>query len=151
MAKRKKKEEAAKPEAPSTPPTKIENFTRDLRVQLKREEIEERADRAAHLLEQHDLKEAEFAEERKRQKSVLTDMLTELRRLNGEIRDKSTYRPVQCERRYLYDQGKLIEVRCDTGEIIFDRPLTEQEKQRELPFDQKGDDLDDEFGDEAAE
>jgi hypothetical protein len=124
MAKRKKKEEAAKTEA----------------------------HRAAHLLEQHDLKEAEFAEERKRQKSVLTDMLTELRRLNGEIRDKSTYRPVQCERRYLYDQGKLVEIRCDTGEVISDRPLTEQEKQRELPFDQqKGDDLDDEFGDEAAE
>ena len=148
----KKKNGTPEPDKPDeskdeTPPIKVESFVRELRVQLKTEEIAERADRAAQLLAERDSKEEEQKAATKHAKSVIESMEAELRRLSNEVRTKATYGQVQCERRYDYRLGKISEVRKDTDEVIFERAMTDTERQRELDLDKPPGDLDDDFDD----
>jgi hypothetical protein len=148
---KKKQQEAEKQSAEKKPtPVKIESFVRELKCSLKREEIEERAERAAHLVAQRDLREEEIKEETKRQKSALATIDGEIRSLSNQVRDKITYKDVPCERRYLYDEKLVREIRLDTLEVVHERAMTEGELQRDLFDATKGaGDLDDEFsGDE---
>jgi hypothetical protein len=150
---RKKKTDAEKPpEKTEAAPMKTEPFTRDLRVTLKAEEIAERADRAAQILADRDSKEEELKAHAKHAKSVIESLEAEMRRLSNEVRTKATYQEVRCERRFLYDTGKVIEVRLDTGEVLSERDMNDSEKQRDL-FDGNGSGLEDEFsgGGEAAQ
>jgi hypothetical protein len=142
MAKKKPEPEEEK----KSPPMKIESYVRELRVPLKREEVEERAERAAHLIATRDLREEEIKEDMKRQKSALATIDGEIRSLSNQVRDKVAYRDVPCERQFHYDKGVVRELRCDTGEVTFERPMTDAEKQREL-FDttKPAGDIDDEF------
>ncbi len=152
MAKSKK----SKGETPKTnetsSTTKVENFKRDLKVSLKPEEVAERADRAAKLLEDRDHEESEFKAHGTHVRGRIAQMESEMRHLSGEVRTKCTYREVECERRFVYDTAVVQEVRLDTGEVISERPMTDREKQRDLPFDGGGN-IDDEFSepqDDAA-
>lgn len=74
----------------------------------------------------------------------------EIRSLLAEVREKVTYREVACERRFIYAERIVRDVRLDTGEPLTERPMSEQESQREL-FDGNpppgGGDVDDEFSD----
>lgn len=158
MATRKKKASTA-PKKPkkstgaSTAPVKVEPFTQQLACALRREEVEERAQRAAFLLSDHDNREASFEEERKAQKAVLQRIENEIRAVSQEVREKVTYRDVPCERRFDYTKSLVLDVRLDTGEVVFERPMSDAEKQRDL-FDPPGGaaaaDVDDEFDDEPA-
>lgn len=158
MATRKKKTEAAtkKPKksatGASTAPVKIEPFTQQLACALKREEVEERAQRAAHLLADHEKQEASFDEQRKEQKNVLLKIENEIRSVSQEVREKVTYRDVPCERRFDYQRSLVLDVRLDTGEVVYERPMSDAEKQRDL-FDPPGGagDVDDEFADDPEE
>ena len=147
-SKKSKGETPAKDETKST--TKIESFKRDLKVSLKPEEIAERADRAAKLLEDRDHEESEFKAHGTHVRGRIAQMESEMRHLSGEVRTKCTYREVDCERRFIYETGVVQEVRIDTGEVISERPMTDREKQRDLPFDGGGN-IDDEFGDEPQD
>lgn len=142
--------EPEKTEDDKEQPVKVEAFVRELRVQLKTEEIAERADRAAQLLAERDSKEEEQKAAAKHAKSVIESMEAELRRLSNEVRTKATYREVQCERRYDYRLGKIFEIRKDTDEVLFERPMTDAERQRELDLDKQPGDLDDDFDDATA-
>ncbi len=152
----KKEEPKAEPEPPKPPPMKVEAFTTTLRVILSKEEIAERADRAAHLLADRDSKESEQKAAQKHSKSLIDAIEAELRLVSSEVRARSTHEEVQCERRYMYDTGKVVSIRLDTGEILSTRPMAEHEKQQNLDFDGAKDkgagrDLDDDFSDEAAQ
>lgn len=155
MARKKQSEEKTK-EKNEAPPVKIERFSQNLAVALKPAEIAERADRAAHLLADRDHLEAEFDEQRKHQKAQIQKLETEMRRLSSEVREKVSYRDVECERRFIYAEKIVRDVRSDTGEMLMERPMSEQESQRQFDFDEKkSGDVDDEFdtsdGGEAAE
>jgi hypothetical protein len=149
-------EPKTEPETPKPPPMKVEPYTTTLRVILSKEEIAERADRAAHLLADRDNKEKEQKDAQKHAKSLIDALETELRHVSAEVRARSTFNEVQCERRYLYAEGKVVSLRLDTGEILSTRPMAEHEKQQEMQFDGAKDkgggrDLDDDFSDEAAQ
>lgn len=160
-ASKKKKGETAAPA--STAPVKVEPYVQQLACGLKREEVEERAQRAAHLLADRDNQEAKFDEERKAQKAVLQRIDNEIRSVSQEVREKVTYRDVKCERRYIYADGKVQDVRLDTGEVFAERAMSDAEKQRDLfdDGDEKkpgaggaggaGGDVDDEFGDDPED
>lgn len=69
-----------------------------------------------------------------------------IRSLSNQVRTKATYRDVPCERVKDLRLKKIIEKRCDTGEVLFERALTEAECQAELDFpDAKPGDLDADF------
>lgn len=140
MAPRKKKAE----EKPPPENVKVENFARNLPVALTREEVAERADRAAQLIEDRDHKEAELKAHNSHVKSLIATLEADMRHLSSEVRTKRTHRDVECERRYDYDSSVVREVRLDTGEVLSERPMSDREKQRDLPFDEEGG-LDDDF------
>jgi ribosomal protein S18 len=151
MSKRKAEKKPADGKSTAVPPMKIEQYMANLKVILTKDEIADRADRAAGLLQDRDTKEEEQKARAKAEKAVIESIESELRRVSNEVRTKATYQDVQCERRYVYEKGKVQEWRLDTGEMTSERDMNEAEKQRDLPFDDDdkgagGVDLDDEFG-----
>ena len=151
MARKKSDKKLVDGKSSSLPPMKIEQYMSNLKVILTKEEIADRADRAAGLLQDRDTKEEEQKARAKAEKAVIESIESELRRVSNEVRTKATYQDVQCERRYVYDKSKVQEWRLDTGEMISERDMNDSEKQRDLPFDDDGKgggggDLDDEFG-----
>lgn len=107
-------------------------FTRELKCALTREEVEERAQEAASVLERRDQREAELKEEAKRWKNVIAQLDVEFRMLSSEVRNKATTRSVECERVYDYDAKKVTEFRRDTGEVLHVRNMAESECQKDL-------------------
>lgn len=107
-------------------------FSRDLTCALTREEVEERAQEAAALVERRDQKEADFKEQAKRWKNEISALDVEHRIVSSEVRSKSTVRPVECERVFDYVAGLVIETRTDTGEVINSRKMSDSERQKDL-------------------
>lgn len=153
MPRKKTEKKPKESKSSAVPPMKIEQYMSNLKVILTKEEIADRADRAAGLLQDRDTKEEEQKARAKAEKAVIESIESELRRVSNEVRTKATYQDVQCERRYVYDKSKVQEWRLDTGEMISERDMNETEKQRELPFDDGagGGSLDDEFSGEDAD
>ncbi len=153
MATTKKNRKGAKDEGEDDdkfPPPKVEKFQRSLRVELKPDEIAASADRAAQLLAERDSKEEEQKAQAKHAKSVIESLDAELRRLSNEVRTKATYRDVSCERIFDLRTKTLVEKRSDTDEVLFERPLTDVECQRELDLPPPGGDLDSDFDEAPA-
>jgi hypothetical protein len=67
-------------------------------------------------------------------KGVIDEIDAEIRRLSNEVRTRSTYRPVECERQYRYTDCIYREIRLDTEDVIAERKLTTAEQQMELDF-----------------
>ena len=131
MSKRKKP--ASEEEAKDN--TKRVKFNQSCKVMLTTEEIADRADRAASMIADRDNKELELKSQTKHAKSVIEQIDSEMRMIQGEVRTKSTYKQVECQREYVFNEGIYREVRLDTGEIIMSRKLLESERQMELPFE----------------
>lgn len=114
-------------------PVKIERFSRNLRTPLTDREIVERARRAAHLAAEIEQLEEEAKAAAKQAKARIEEIQAEQRRLNLEVADGAVHRETPCERRYIYRLGEVHEVRTDTGETLTARPMTERERQPDLP------------------
>lgn len=125
---------------------KIEPFRQNLPVVLKREELEERAQRAAHLLQDHDAMQHDHKEQAKTNKLELEKVASNLREVSRTVREGKEYRDVPCERVFNWTSGTVTDVRKDTGEVLQERAMTDAEAQKALPFDQKPGDVDEEFG-----
>lgn len=138
----KKKTEKSEPDD-----IKIEPFRQNLPVILTKEEVAERAQRSAHLIADHDFKEAQFKDEAASNKRVLARINVQIRELSNEVRDGKTYQDVACERVFNWTNGTVHDRRTDTGEVISERAMSEAEKQKALPFERPAGDIDDEFGD----
>lgn len=107
-------------------------FSRDLTCALTREEVEERAQEAASLIERRDQKEADFKEQAKRWKNEIRQLDVEHRLVSSEVRSRTTVRNVECERVFDYAAGLVIETRSDTGEVINSRKMADAERQKDL-------------------
>lgn len=67
------------------PDIKIEKYKESLRVQLTREEIEDRAERAAQILQDRDSKEEEMKTAQKHAKAVIEQLEAEVRLDTNEV------------------------------------------------------------------
>jgi hypothetical protein len=114
---------------------KIERFERNLRVELNEQEIAERANRAAHLVAEREQKEDDRKASNKQMAAQTAELDAELRKVSTEVRDRATYRPIQCERAFIYRTGNVTERRLDTGKVLSERPMSDRERQQELPLD----------------
>lgn len=123
----------AKKKANGTVDVAVESFVRELRVELSEKELAERADRAAHVLMARDGKEEARKAANTAMKSQIEELDAQLRKLSNEVRDKATYAPVECERRYDYRARTVQEVRTDTRVVLELRPLRADELQ--VPLD----------------
>lgn len=110
-------------------------YTDIQRVRLTDEELIERAQEQSRTLQLIEELENDLKTKVQHAKAGIQEREADVKRLAVEIRDRATYRPVDCERIFDYRRGLVIEVRLDTGEQISERPMTYAEKQRELPLD----------------
>lgn len=139
MATKKKDNDKDKPQSEEERNEKRVPFTRELSCGLTREEVEERAQEAASILERRDQREADLKEQQKRWKNEISQLDLEHRILSSEVRSKTTTRAVECERIFDYDAGKVTEMRRDTGEVLHTRNMNDTERQKDLDL---GDDFD---------
>jgi hypothetical protein len=117
--------------------TDTQRYTETLPVKLTESEALERADVSARLQQERDAIEAAMKADAAQRKADIQEKDAAMRRLAEEIRQRRTYRAVDCERRFDYSDGKVREVRLDTGEIISERDMTYDERQRKLDLDEK--------------
>jgi len=122
---------------------KVEKITKNLRCDLSEKDVAERSDRVAHLIAKKETKEEELKLQQKQAKNEIGMVEAEIAHLASEVRDRATYRDIECERQYRISEGKVVDVRLDTNEVVFERALMAAELQGELPFPG---DVDDEFG-----
>jgi hypothetical protein len=113
---------------------KKESYRATLKVELTTEQVADRADQAAAKLAERDRKEDEWKAQSKHMKSVIEQLEADLRTLSSEVRNRSTYSLVDCQRVYDYESGLLRETRLDTGELLNERAMTDTENQPDLPF-----------------
>lgn len=120
-------------------PSKVENVTEELTVELTQEEWEQRVQDFARAQ-----RNTESTKDRK--KSVMAELnstlkIAELRedQLAGIVTSKREQRDVTVEITSDYEAGKVIKKRTDTGEVINTRDMTTMERQGGL-FDEVEDD-----------
>lgn len=109
-------------------------YTDIQRVRLDDGELIEKAQEQSRTLQLIEELENDLKTKVQHAKAGIQEREADVKRLAVEIRDRATYRPVDCERVFDYRRGLVIETRLDTGEQISERHMTYAEKQRELPL-----------------
>lgn len=126
MEKRKKDKETVKhtPEMNSLP------------VKLTTEEIAQAAKDLASALQQLESIEIEKKAVVKDYNSQLDNIKKTIHRLMTHVKNGVEYRPVECDLQFHIGKVLAILVRNDTGEIVWDRPMTDEEKQMQIEFEE---------------
>ncbi|MGD9765900.1 MAG: hypothetical protein AB7V27_19595 [Candidatus Binatia bacterium] len=93
-----------------------------MRVILTADQVAERADRLAHLIQERDNKSEMAKAAAKHAKSQIDELEATARRLGAEVRDKSCYMQVSCVRTFDYRRGAVVETRQDTGRSSANAP-----------------------------
>lgn len=109
----------------------VETKVRELPVRLSTDEVLARGQRMAQLkqdLEELKLETKTLAKERKQQAEELEQEISSLARA---IREKEEKRPVDVEVRFV-GNGRILEVRTDTGETLIERAADDEEAQQPL-------------------
>jgi hypothetical protein len=109
--------------------------TRHLRVALTDEELLLAGQKLADELRKLRGLEAEAASVSKSYKAKIAEVEACLEVTRGLVHDRYEIRPVQCVNVLDYTDVRARTYRTDTGDIIEDRKLSEDEKQSTLPFD----------------
>lgn len=138
---KKKEPRAAAPKAKTgpaasetrAPDTKIERFRQNMRCELSGDELNEKARQVARKISEKALRVEAAKSATAHLKAEIKQIDAELSRLSQEINDGATYREVDCERHFRYRVGSVVEIRVDTNEQTFERPMNASERQPELP------------------
>lgn len=115
---------------------RVKRESHDLPCKLNVKEIAAAAAQLAEVVAQsealEDEKKSVMAEFNSRKKALARD----LRSLSRHVKDGVAIRSVACELRFDYARGTADLARTDTGERIIERPMTEEEKQFDMEFDE---------------
>ncbi len=117
------------------PPIKTTHETRTLKCKLTDEEIREASDCLARTLDELEMLEDEQQKIKSDFKARIEEKDAQTRVQKNLVRDKYAFRPVRCTLTLNYSTLRAITTRDDTGEVITDRAMNEEEKQLALPFD----------------
>lgn len=114
-------------------------YEKDLPVKLsavetaeKSKELANKSIRAAHVETKIEDIKNEAKDEIKMLKETLLELRGQVKELAHSIRKGEIVRPVLVEARIAPDNSKAEIVRLDTGEVVDERPLTEDDRQMEL-------------------
>lgn len=138
MAKKNVVEVEQKPETVSIP-DKVEKYVSSLKCELTPEEIAQRANQCANIVSEIDAAEADAKAAAKHAKAAIEEQHALLRRLSQEVASGTTYRPIECERRFIYEESMVKEFRGDTSALLGARRMTERERQLMLPIEDEPD------------
>ena len=116
--------------------TKIIKVVKELRCALTDEELLARGQALARALEQMQKREADGKAFAANVKSDIEQYKKEGLRLTSHIAEKSEWRPVECNEIHDFAEGTVTMVRLDTGELISERRMWDEERQDELHLDE---------------
>jgi len=117
------------------PKTKTTKESQFLKVALTQEEVLQTADELATALDNKTSLAAEKEAVLKSFKSKEAALDAQITEKQQRVRNKYTYRNVECENVLDYGTLETYTRRLDTGDEIMRRPMNEDEKQTDLPFD----------------
>lgn len=107
--------------------------TMNLLCELTEDEIRDRAFRAGQIDQDIQIAEDEFDEAKKDHKTTVGWLESARRTLLREIREKQTRRDVTCDVVKVYSPDfQVITTRRDTGEVVHQRAMTNEERQAQL-------------------
>jgi hypothetical protein len=109
-------------------------FTRTLSVQLTRDELLERGATLAAVNQDIEREELTQADVKASMKATLASLQAQRARLAAVVSRKAEPRDVVCLELKDFERGTYTIVRTDTGETIESRPLTEAEREQQLPL-----------------
>ena len=115
--------------------TKTTKEKRSLRCQLTQTELLAAGEKLADLLDTLRCTTGERENVTKQYKAKEAELEAQIETQQLLVRNKSEIRTVDCLNVLDYTDVKCIVTRLDTGEIIVDRKLTEDEKQSTMEFD----------------
>src|SRR5205814_1447675 len=104
----------------------------DLAVKLTADEQLERGRSLAEALENIRGEEARQDSIKQQMKATIAELEARRDRLMSVVSRGEELRPVQCEDIATFSTGKMARVRLDTGEVIFERSLSDTERQEKL-------------------
>lgn len=119
--------------------TVVDTVERECYVDLTAEEVRAKGEELAHKDLEVVQEEDQLKEYVKTERSRIKGLVLELHRLSETVRQRRELRMVIVEVRDIGD-GRVSEVRKDSGEVLRARPMTDAEKQRQLPSIGKGSD-----------
>lgn len=112
--------------------TEAKTWNESLRCALTPLELAERADLAARKVQERDAIEAVRVAASKAAKAQIAELDEEIRALSTQVREKSEYRPVEVREIEHFENNSIGIYRTDTGELIRERAMTSEERQRSL-------------------
>ena len=118
------------------PKTKTLKVVKELRCALTDEELLARGQALARALEQMQKREADGKAFAANVKSDIEQYKKEGLRLTSHIAEKSEWRPVECNEVHDFKEGTVSLIRLDTGEVISERRMWDEERQDELHLDE---------------
>lgn len=122
------------------PAIKTTHETRMLKCRLTAEEITEASDALARNLDELEMLEDAQQEMKSNFKAQIEAKEAATRVQKNLVRDKYTLRLVRCTLTMNYTTLKVIVARDDTGEVVSERAMNEDEKQLKIDFDKQQED-----------
>jgi len=116
---------------------RIVRYRENLPCKLTDRELLDLGDRMAEVGQSYSEEESALDGIKSEYKARLTKLESEGALLATKIRAKNETREIQCERVFDYQTRKIVERRCDNGEIVRTRDMTDSEAQMELDLRDK--------------
>jgi len=113
---------------------RIQKDTRHLKIALSREEIEERAERAAYTWAEMQKQEAEMKAVASAFKARISELEGKLNALQQQVRDRCAYGDVDCDIVFDFKTKEVYTIRLDTKDEIERRDMRRDEMQEKFEF-----------------
>jgi hypothetical protein len=113
----------------------IKTVTRNVPCRLTEDELRQRGDSLAEVVESRHAEEKRQADLKSQMKARITELEAKQTQLAIAISRKEEYRDVSCDIFGDPTHDTATVVRRDTGEAIEKRPLTDAERQKALPLE----------------
>lgn len=117
---------------PTDGPTKIREYHEQLSVDLTRDEFDDRANKLAQVTYDLTAHYAHEDEVKKQLKSVEAELESKRAALSSIVKNRAEPRTVMVQIWADYRLGSLRKMRLDTGEVLSERALTDDERQAAL-------------------
>lgn len=108
--------------------------TRNLPCRLTEDELRQRGDALAEVVQELHAEEQRQADVKAQMKARVTELEAKQTRFAITISRKEEYRDIECDVFGDPERGVVELVRRDSGEVVETRPMTEDERQRALPL-----------------
>jgi hypothetical protein len=120
--------------------TKTVKVVKTLRYTFTQAERQEFGDSMAQAVAGIEREQDQLKQVKKDFESRIADHEGNMKRCAERLRSGYEFRPVECEKVLDFKLGNAIITRTDTGEIVEERPLTDDERQDSLSFEGEGND-----------